>query len=470
MKPCYSTVSITTALVILLLSVAMAQSQGQSPHLLQKKEISVQLAEEPQERETDLRLSETTVDTDTNEPHQTDPSTVSNVTTEASPNPPQTSSDDVDNSKPHLDIYGFVELDLGYNFRTIDPDWYDVMRPSKLPADPGEFGKIGSTFFSVRPSRFGTRGMQPTPWGEMNYVFEFDMFGVGVNAGQTTIRPRKYYGEIGPVLAGQTNTNFMDIDVFPNVLDYWGPGGMVFIRQPQLRWTPINADTILAFALEQPGASADSGTLADRIDLSNVKARFQWPDLTGSVKHSWGKSYIRGAAVVRSMKIDNLTTNATQGLVGWGIDASSNIAFYKDVLRLQFVYGEGIENYMNDAPVDVAPEVSANNSVIPGFKGKTVPIHSFTTYLDHNWSDKWSTSIGYSSLWMSNTSLQNPDAFHEGQYATANLVCSPFKNFMTGGEFQFGRRTNLSNGYHANDYKLQFTFRYSWDFRVFGKS
>jgi hypothetical protein len=458
MKTCYSTVSITcTAFAVSLLSATLTQAQDQSADLHQMKEMPAWF-ELMQGRNADTSAA-----------LKTDPATVSGSAAASTPDPPQSSSDDVDKSKPRLDIYGFVELDLGYNFRTIDPDWYDVMRPSKLPADPGEFGKNGSTFYSVRPSRFGVRGMQPTSWGEMNYVFEFDMFGVGVNAGQTTIRPRKYYGEIGPILAGQTNTNFMDIDVFPNVLDYWGPGGMVFIRQPQLRWTPINGDTILAFALEQPGASADAGSLADRIDLSNVKGRFQWPDLTGSVKHSWGKSYIRGAGVVRSMKIDNLTTNNTQSLVGWGIDASSNVAFYKDVLRLQFVYGEGIENYMNDAPVDVAPELDLSNPVIP-FKGKTVPMHSFTTYLDHNWSSKWSTSIGYSSLWMSNTSFQTPDAFHEGQYATANLVCTPFKNFLTGGEFQFGRRTNMSNGYHANDYKLQFTFRYSWDFRVFGGS
>ena len=379
---------------------------------------------------------------------------------------PQTTPDN-GKANGYLDLYGFVELDLGYNFRTIDPNWFDVMRASKLPAFSDEFGKNGNTFFSVRPSRFGTRGMYPTPWGDMTFVFEFDMFGVGVNAGQTTIRPRKYYGEIGSVLAGQTNTNFMDIDVFPNVLDYWGPGGMVFIRQPQLRWTPIHENTILAIAIEQPGASADAGTVADRIDLSNIKGRFQWPDLTGSVKHSWGKSYIRGAGVVRSMKIDNLLTNNTQSIVGWGINASSNVAFYKDVLRLQFVYGEGIENYMNDAPIDVAPQETSNPAM--PIKGRPVPMHSFTAYLDHNWSDKWSTAIGYSPLWMSNTALQTPDAFHHGQYASVNLLCSPFKNFMTGGEFQYGRRTNMSNGFHANDYKAQFTFKYSWDFRVLGR-
>ncbi len=40
--------------------------------------------------------------------------------------------------------------------------------------------------------------------------------------GQTTIRLRHAYGELGQFLAGQTNSLFMDIDVFPNTIDYWG--------------------------------------------------------------------------------------------------------------------------------------------------------------------------------------------------------------------------------------------------------
>ena len=400
-------------------------------------------------------------------PLNTATSLVDEATPDATAAPQSTAADE--KAKGYLDLYGFVELDLGYNFRTINPDWYDSMRPTKLPTFSGEFGKNGSTYFSIRPTRFGTKGMYPTPWGDMTFTFEFDMYGVGQNAGQVAIRPRKFYGEIASILAGQTNTNFMDIDVFPNIFEYWGPNGMVFIRQPQLRWTPIKGDTILAVAIEQPGASADSGALADRIDLSNVKGRFQWPDFTASVKHSWGKSYLRGAGVVRSIKIDNLTTNNTQSIVGWGFNVSSNVAFHKDVLRLQYVVGAGIQNYMNDAPVDVVPEFNLSNPAMP-IKGKAAQMQSFVTYLDHNWSDKWSTSVGYSSLWITNTSLQTPDAFHLGQYATINLLCAPFKNFLTGGEFQYGRRSNMSNGYHANDYKLQFSFKYSWDFRVLGKS
>ena len=31
----------------------------------------------------------------------------------------------------------------------------------------------------------------------------------------------------------------MDIDVFPNTLEYWGPNGMVFFRNVQVRYMPI---------------------------------------------------------------------------------------------------------------------------------------------------------------------------------------------------------------------------------------
>ena len=60
----------------------------------------------------------------------------------------------------------------------------------------------------------------------------------------------------------------MDIDVFPNSLEYWGPNGMVFFRNLQARWTAIQNDhTRLIFAVERPGASADGGIYADRVEL-----------------------------------------------------------------------------------------------------------------------------------------------------------------------------------------------------------
>ena len=56
-----------------------------------------------------------------------------------------------------MDIYGYAMLDLGYNFGQIDPNWFDVMRPTKLPAFPNEFGRDGVFFSGVRQSRFGVK-------------------------------------------------------------------------------------------------------------------------------------------------------------------------------------------------------------------------------------------------------------------------------------------------------------------------
>ena len=167
--------------------------------------------------------------------------------------------------KPTLEIYGFGQADAIEDFKVNNPDWYDVNRPSKLPSFAGEFGNDGHFYLSPRQSRFGAKGTLPTSNGDVTAVFEIDMFGVGRDAGQTTIRLRHAYGQWKSIGAGQTNSQFMDGDVFPNVLDYWGPNGMLFFRNVQVFWQPYkDGDSNFTVAIEAPGASADLGSLSDR--------------------------------------------------------------------------------------------------------------------------------------------------------------------------------------------------------------
>src|SRR5688500_18575411 len=147
--------------------------------------------------------------------------------------------------KVTMEIYGHVMTDAGYDLKHGDPNWFDVMRPTKLPAFENQFGADGETYFGVRQSRLGVKGYLPTPLGELKTQFEFEMFGTGVDAGQTTFRLRHAYGELGQFGAGQTWSPFMDPDVFPNSLEYWGPTGVVFYRNVQVRWMPIKGDTNL---------------------------------------------------------------------------------------------------------------------------------------------------------------------------------------------------------------------------------
>jgi hypothetical protein len=387
------------------------------------------------------------------------------VTTASAQTPP------AQDPKPSLEIYGFAMLDFGQNFNQIHPDWYDTMRVTKLPSFDEQFGKDGSTFAGVRQSRLGVRSTTPTDYGDLFTQFEFELFGTGVDSGQTTFRLRHAYGELGPIGAGQYWSPFMDIDVFPNSLEYWGPTGMVFFRNVQVRWMPIKGDTRLTLALERPGASGDPGTLADRIEIQNVKGRFPAPDFSGEYRRGFSKGYVEFAGILRYMKWDDLLDDQfdlSGSAVGWGINLSSNYRVTgSDTVRLQFVYGEGIQNYMNDSPVDVGLVRNPGSTITP-VEGKPIPITGIVAFLDHNWNSRLSTAVGYSGQWNDNLPGQTPNSFQNGHYALGNLLYSPIPNVMVGGEFQWGRREIFTDGFSSDAVKIQFSFKYNFSAKIGG--
>lgn len=368
-----------------------------------------------------------------------------------------------------FEVYGFAMMEAGYNFRTINPNWYDAMRVTRLPSFKNEFAPDGKVFFSARQSQLGVKSFVKTEMGDFRTRFDFDLFGVGGDEGQTTIRLRHAYGELGPVLAGQTNSNFMDGDVFPNQLEYWGPTGMIFFRNIQIRYSPVmTKQNLLAFSLENPGASGDQGAVADRNELTTVKPLFNVPDLTGSYKYMGDWGYVKVAGIVGSLKWRNVSDTATLQLNGsavrWGGTVSTNINLGKKaVLKLQGVYGEGMENYMNDAPVDVGVmKNTTGDTVSQPFKGVALPVWGITAFVDLNWSKKFTSTAGYSVETIDNSDLQNPIAFKQGQYGLVNLLYYPVDNVMMGVEYNFGRRDNYSDGFHSTTSMVRFAFRYNF--------
>lgn len=367
-------------------------------------------------------------------------------------------------TKSSMEIYGFAMLDMGYQTGQNDPDWFDVLRPTKLPAFEDQFGEDGNFFAGVRQSRLGVKTSTPTSLGDLKTTFEFEMFGVGDDAGQTTIRLRHAYGELGHFGAGQTWSPFMDIDVFPNSIEYWGPNGMAFFRNVQIRWMPIQGDTRLTFALERPGASADQGNYADRIELQNIDARFPYPDVSGEFRLGGEWGYVEIAGIVRWIEWEDQLPDQfdlSGDEIGWGINLSSNIKLGPHVLRLQALYGEGIQNYMNDAPQDVGIRNNFSDPVRP-IVGEVLPVLGLVAFMDFNWSEKLTTSIGYSMVDIDNSDGQADDAFKRGDYALVNVLFYPVKNVMFGPEVQWGRRENFRDGFTSDDLRVQFSVRYNF--------
>jgi hypothetical protein len=369
-------------------------------------------------------------------------------------------------SKGEFTIYGFAQGDLTYDGNRVDPKWEDALRPTKIATTPGTFGSNGQTSFSAKQSRFGVSGSMPVSesLGAAKFKFEFDLFGTGDVAGLTTIRLRHAYGELGQVLAGQTNSNFMDIDVFPNTIEYWGPPGMVFIRNPQFRWTPLRTEhNEIAIAVEKPSNDIDTGVIRqlDPALGTNIQNDEKWPDLSMHwyTKDDWGHFQLAG--ILRSVGYDTLGTpdNRPKGSrTGWGLNASGHLNILdRDKLLGEISYGEGISNYMNDGQTDLAPQRNAQNVIQP----KAVPVLGGMLYYDHYWNDAWSSSLGYSITHNDNANFQQANAFREGEYASLNLLYSPSKNAMFGVEGLWGERKD-HNGNAGQDLRIQFSIRYNF--------
>jgi len=362
-------------------------------------------------------------------------------------------------------VYGFAMLDAGYQFKQAHPDWFDTVRPVKLPAFRDEFAPNGNFYTSVRQSRFGAKSSTPTKYGELKTIFEFELFGTGVDAGQTTFRLRHAYGEMGQFGAGQYWSNFVDPDVFPNTNEYWGPNGIAWYRNVQFRWMPFKGRNSLTIGVERPGASADIGKAADRIELQGVKPRFPLPDITANVRFTRDWGHFQASGIVRRIKWEDTVDDGVDlsgSATGAGLGLTSVLKFgSNNTGKFSFVYGNGIQNYMNDAPVDVGIERTQAGSN-PPIRGVALPLTAVMAYLDHKWSERWASSIGYSMINISNSNGQNPDAFRRGHYGSGNILFYPVSNVMVGSELIWGRRENFLDGFSSEDVHLQFSFKYNF--------
>ena len=165
--------------------------------------------------------------------------------------------------KAHVEFYGQAMLDAIYDADRMNPSWQATLRPSQIPVncpgDPG-CGKDGSYVMSVRQSSLGMRATIPTSLGLVKTDVAFDLFGTD---GGTNIHWLRLWAELGHWGAGQTDSNFMNLDAFPNTIDYWGPPGMVFLRNPQLRYTQAAGEGMnWAVSLEAPNSVIDTGKLS----------------------------------------------------------------------------------------------------------------------------------------------------------------------------------------------------------------
>jgi hypothetical protein len=94
-----------------------------------------------------------------------------------------------------------------------------------------------------------------------------------------------------------------------------------------------------------------------------------------------------------------------------------------DQLRLRAVYGEAIENYFNDAPVDIGIRTHFSSARTP-IECEALPSLGIVAFIDLNWK--------------------------------ANILHYPVKDVFLGPELEWGKRDNFADGFSSDDWRIQF--------------
>jgi hypothetical protein len=324
----------------------------------------------------------------------------------------------------YLDIGGYIMFDAIYDTKKMGNK--TGFSPSTIPTDFD--GTEGETTFSAGQTRLHIKSITPTEYGDLRTLVEFDFYNTDNSADFHSLR---YWGELAGWGAGRQFTAFMDISVFPNILDYWGPNGMIFVRQAQARYThSFDKGLDWALALEDPDSDVtapigETGSGAET--LPDFTTHLRWEDDFG---------HVQLAGLLRKITFE-ADTGSDDSTMGWGVNLSSAInTVGKDRIVFQSVYGEGIGRYMNDTccgcgGLDAAFDGAGDLDAVPSYGG--------FLYYDHWWDEQFSSSIGYGYAWVDNNAGQDDSAFQDSHYASTNLIWHPLDLVKVGFEVMYGQ-------------------------------
>ncbi|MBV8255903.1 MAG: hypothetical protein JO154_25130 [Chitinophaga sp.] len=345
-----------------------------------------------------------------------------------------------------LTIGGFIQADFIYDFK--EPGNIHAFVPSSIPINNSPKGVLN---FSPRQTRLGIGSESDTKLGKLKTILEFDLFNPD---GTSVPRLRHAWGQVGRWGAGQYWSTFMDIDAFPNILDYQGPNAMAISRQIQVRYTqPLTWKSSLAFSFENPGSDvkypADSG----------LSVRTIFPDFVAQYRYNFTDiTHFQLAGLLHPISYDDVLKR-DHSSIGWGFNLSGSVEVnerIKDNFDYQVAYGQGIARYFNDLAGSGHDAVAKSKASI-----EVLPLFAAMLFYEHWWSDELSSELGYSYLKLEQQRFLPTTDFSSSQYGVLNLLYYPSAFVKFGLEFLYGKHTTIDKQ-HSDNSRLQVSMMYKF--------
>ncbi len=328
----------------------------------------------------------------------------------------------------------------------------DSFIPSSFPVPQPT--NVNNSTVSIRPTRLSLDFRVPgARVGEVRFYLEGDLFGTN----STTPRLRHAYAQVRNVLIGQTFSNFMDPDAFPDTLDFQGPNGMISIRNPQFRYGfALTPSTTFYVSIEKP-----SSDVAFKTPEFTAQPNAPSPDGTIRLRQEFEGGHFQVAGIFRSISASVGTgpTAKTDSVFGWGVNTSVGLkTFGKDNLIFAVAAGHGISRYIQDTSgLGIDAEVASGAS--PHLEA--TPAVGVEAAYQHYWLKNLRSSAVYSYAAVNDTNLAPTTAYNHATYTGTNLIWNPYGTLNVGAEFLYGW-TMLQNGLKANAPRIQLSAKYSF--------
>ncbi len=361
-------------------------------------------------------------------------------------------------SETSLRIYGFAEVNAVKEFKG-DNSGNDYSTAIQYAPINDSTSRTGVGYLTARTSRFGLEASTPTAYGPLGIKIEGD-FNNEPRTGNSAVsgsagniytqgwsnsygfRLRQAYGQFGGLLVGQTWSTFMDVDNSPETVDFNGPIGSTFIRQPQIRYAYNTKDVgTFTVALEN-----SVSYLLDNTGSAVTQGFSKLPDLIGR----WDKSFDWGSMSVRGVS-QEFRVNDGSGMevskrgYGLGTTAFVKMRDAKDFLSLALTYGEGIGRYFNGIE---GAAFDGNSILLERVLGLVVGYQykasdtlraNFVVGAQRNYDNDY-------------TAFARVNGLDVGQYginrriyqAHVGFIYNPIKNVDLGAEYIFGQRETLA--------------------------
>jgi len=332
----------------------------------------------------------------------------------------------------YLRLGGFARFNAAHNWSALGSD--DRFVVSSIPVEgDAAAGEGPRSTFSVAQTRLSFDSRMPSAWGLMRTYLEADFYGSG-----NTLRIRHAYGQVGPLLLGQTWSTFTDARVSPEQIDFEGIDGSIKVRQPMARVTVAPVRWYSAsLALEANQAQVTGGVAAAHV-----------PDLLARVliEGDWGLLLVSGVA--RKLSVESAadpskhaaTTGVGVSVAGWfplpflsaGGDVVAGLTFGRGISR--YLVGpsgaaaaEGGKDVIYDAEANVA---------------RALPVAGGFVALRVFWLSNLRSTLCYSGVSIDNFAGMPAQSYAQTHYGSLNLIYSPVERVDVGVELLAGSRRN----------------------------